>query len=113
MLFLLLASVYTFRMGALPKIDPMLTGLAEIDEIDGHQIVRLPDNLHVEGKLFHVTMSGNSLHLQPARRKFTDDEWKSWIADMQRYQEELGDIMPGGRNQNITEPEEIFKEPEA
>jgi virulence-associated protein VagC len=83
-------------MGTLPKPEPQL---AEVVEIDGKQMVRLPKGLNLKGKLFHVIESGDSIHLNPPRKVFTPEDWKLWLEDMHRFQEELGDLMPEGRNQ--------------
>ena len=95
-------------MGALTKPEAQAPHLAEVVEIDGHRVLRLPDGVRIQATQFHVTESLGSLRLEPVRRRLTEEEWVQWTADMRRFQEELGDLFPEGRNQSITEPKEIF-----
>jgi len=83
-------------MGALPKPEP---NLAEVVEINGKEMLQLPDGLNLKGKQFRVVKSGGSLHLDPPRKVMTEAEWKLWMEDMQRFQAELGDLFPNGREQ--------------
>ena len=99
-------------MGALPKFEPqpLHTGVAEVTIINGRQAVLLPENMHVDVTELDVVQQGADLLMTPARKRMTPREIKQWMADMQKFQEELGDFMPEGRNQPpMPEPTEEFK----
>jgi virulence-associated protein VagC len=99
-------------MGALPKFEPRprLTGIAKVTVIDGRQAVLLPENVHVDATELDVLQHGTDLTLKPARKRLTPHEIEQWMTDMQRFQEELGDFMPEGRNQPpMPGPTEEFK----
>ena len=98
-------------MSALPKPEPVL--FADVEEVDGQQIIRLPAQLHLETKQLQVSRSGNGLSLQPVPRRLSEAELAQWMADMQAFQEELGDFFPEGRNQPpMPEPRVYFPEDE-
>lgn len=77
----------------------MFTGVAEVTVIDGRQAVLLPENLHVDATRLDVVQHGASLSMSPARKRMTKEEIEQWFAEMDKFQQELGDFMPEGRNQ--------------
>ncbi len=106
------STVYTFRMGALPKFVPLptRTGVGKVTFINGRQAVLLPENVHVDVTELDVVQHGTDLSMKPARKKLTPHEIEQWMADMQKFQTELGDLMPEGRNQPpMPEPTDEFK----
>jgi hypothetical protein len=95
--------VYTFRMGALPQPEPQF---AEVVEQDGGQVLHLPRSVHVMAKQFRVQQSGDSLRLEPVRPRRTREQIEAWFRAMDDI--DAGEVIPGGRNQGVLKPEEIY-----
>jgi virulence-associated protein VagC len=88
-------------MGALSKFEPTPThtGVGKVTVIDGRQAVLLPENVHVDVAELDVVQHGAQITMKPARRRPTRQEIEEHMADLRRDQAELGDILPGGREQ--------------
>jgi virulence-associated protein VagC len=95
-------------MGALPKPEPLSSELAELIEIEGDQVLRLPKKVHLGVKRFHVEQSGDSLQLNPVRPVRTREQIETWLRSM--HELEAGEVIPGGRNQGGTVPKRIFED---
>lgn len=95
-------------MGALPKFVslPTYTGIAKVTVIDGRQAVLLPDNVHVDATELDVVQHGGDLTMKPTRKRMTREQVEAWFRAMDEV--DAGEVIPGGRNQGVTEPEEIF-----
>ena len=94
-------------MGALPKSEPIF--YADVEQVEGQQIIRLPAQLHLETTTVALTRNEDGLTVMPARRPVTEQRFQQWMRDMQAFQDELGDFFPDGRNQPpMPEPRDIF-----
>jgi len=95
-------------MGALPKLEPLTSDLAQLLEIDGEQVLHLPKKIHLAAKQFRVHQSGESLQLEGVRPHRTREQIEAWLRSM--HELDAGEVIPGGRNQGITEPKRIFED---
>lgn len=97
-------------MGALPKFVPIptYTGVGKVAVIDGRQAVLLPENVHVHATELDVVQHGADLTMKPTRKRMTREQVEAWLHSI--HEIDAGEVIPGGRNQGLTEPEEIFPE---
>jgi virulence-associated protein VagC len=95
-------------MGARSKSVPMPThtGVGKLTVINGRQAVLLPENVHVDATYLDVVQHGSGLTMKPVRRRMTREQVEAWFRSMDEL--DAGEVIPGGRNQGVTEPEEIF-----
>ncbi len=95
-------------MGALPKYvpSPTHTGVGKVTVIDGRQAVLLPENVHVDVAELDVIQDGTDISMKPARKRMTREQVEAWFRSMDDL--DAGEVIRGGRNQGLTEPEEIF-----
>jgi virulence-associated protein VagC len=95
-------------MGALPKFEviPTVTGVGKVTLIDGRQAVLLPENVHVDVAELDVVQQGADLTMKPVRPRRTREQIQAWFRAMDEL--DAGEVIPGGRNQGVTESEEIF-----
>jgi len=98
-------------MSANPKSSPYESApqFAEIVEIDSVQAVRLPIGLRVDGSKALMSRFGRGLLIEPATGvEPPKRDWDDWIAAVDAYQDELGELMPEGRDQDVVEPRTVF-----
>jgi virulence-associated protein VagC len=90
-------------MSALPQPEPEF---AEVVEQDGEQVVHLPRSVHLMARQFRVEQTGDSLRLEPVRPRRTREQIEAWLRSM--HELDAGEVIPGGRNQGVVEPEDIY-----